>query len=131
MARKTGPVVQKKDATVELARIDQFWRTLRTLIRSIAGVVGVYLGGQALVPLAGQETVVALALSFVADLKFTITFALAIGAVAWAKVERSLRHRKTEYLQGRIQQLETQIDADRSSSGLTPKGKTNPADRRS
>lgn len=131
MARKSGPVVQRKDATVELARIDQLWRTVRTLIRSVAAVAGIYLAAKALAPLAGKETIVSLALSVAADFKFAVSIVLGGIAAAWAVVERSLRHRKTEYLQARIRELETQIDSNRSSSGLTPKGKTNPADRRS
>jgi len=40
-----------------------------------------------------------------------------------------LRKRKTEYFQNRIKLLEEEIDPNRSSSGLTPKGETKPEDK--
>lgn len=130
MARQTRPVVQPKDVAVTLHLTDQRYRTLRTLIRWGSFALAVFIFMRGLTPLSGKETVVTLAVSLLADMKFAISITLAGAAVAWAVVERTLRHRKTEYLQNRIKKLEQQIDPNRSSSGLTPKGKTNPNDRR-
>jgi hypothetical protein len=71
-----------------------------------------------------------LLLSVLAEMKVAFWVSLAGAACAWGFVERRLRHRKVEQLQGRIKQLETMIDPDRSTSGLTPAGRTNPLDRR-
>lgn len=118
------------DVRVEIANIDQYWRTIRTLIRAAAVVVAIWVGLKGLAPFAGENTVISLALSFVADIKFALSVILGGTAAAWAFVERRLRYRKTEYLQGRIKELELKIDPNRTSSNLTPKGKTNPTDRR-
>ena len=119
------------ESDLQFYRVDQRYKSLRTAIRT-AGVVGaIWFGGEALAPLAGQNTALQLGLSLIGDLKFTLAIALTGSAVAWGAVERHLRHKKTEYLQNRVKELEAQIDPNRSSSGLTTKGKTNPRDRRS
>jgi hypothetical protein len=79
--------------------------------------------------MVGKETVFALKLSFLADIKFAVAVTLAGVAAAWAGLERWLRHRKVESIQDRIRELELTIDPHRTSSGLTPKGKTNPKDK--
>lgn len=91
--------------------------------------MAVYFGGNILAPLAGENTALSLGISLLADLKLSVAITLAGGAAVWAVVERALRHRKTEYLQRRIKELETMIDPGRSSSGLTEEGKTNPNDK--
>lgn len=129
MAARTRPVRQPKDFTVELTKIDQRYRTARTVVRVAGVVLAVYFGGNILAPLAGEETALSLGISLLADLKLSVAITLAGAACAWAVVERALRHRKTEYLQKRIRELETMIDPNRSSSGLTEEGKTNPIDK--
>lgn len=116
---------------LERQRIDQRYRLGRTTVRATASVACVWLIGQAIGELAGQDTSVAVsaALSVFASLKFVFTLTLAGSAVAWAVVERKLRHRKVEYLQNRVKYLEQYHDPKRSTSGLTPKGKTNPRDK--
>jgi hypothetical protein len=111
-----------------LARIEQQYRTLRTFLKVAGGVFAVYLTREALEALAGETTRLAFELSVLADVKFVATVTLAGTATAWAVVERKLRHRKVEQMSGRIKELETRLDSNRSSSGLTPKGKTNPKD---
>lgn len=115
---------------LERQRIDQRYNTARTLIRVICVVVCVWLIGNSVSQLAGKNTNVAVsaALSIFADLKFAFSLTLAGCATAWAAIERWLRHRKVEHLQGRVRDLETSIDPSRSTSNLTTKGKTNPRD---
>ncbi len=112
---------------------DQFYRTVRTLIKCTTVAVIFYFGFQALQVLAGQDTKLSVALSFaftaLADIKFAAAISVAGGTTAWAILERSLRLRKVDSLQGRIRQLEQTIDPSRSSSGLTTRGTTNPRDR--
>jgi hypothetical protein len=115
-------------------RVNQRYLTLRTIIRGGCSVVVAYYGFEALKALAGESTRVDVALSLVlsavAKLEVVILLSLTGVACAWAVVERTLRHRKVERLQGRIRELETRIDPNRSSSGLTPAGRTRPEDRR-
>ena len=117
--------------TVEL--VEQLFVTGRTVIRTAGWLVGAYFAKDAIVALAGQSTNVTVnaAFSLLADMKFTFTLTLAGASTAWAIIERSLRHHKVEYLQDRIKKFEHMLDPKRSSSGLTPKGKTNPKDKKS
>jgi hypothetical protein len=118
--------------TVEYFRIQQRYSTVRTAIRTLGCAVAAYCFLEAVKALAGQSTSVAfsLILDALVELRFAVTLALAGAACAWAVVERALRHRKVEHMQGRLKQLETSLDPRRSSSGLTTKGQTNPRDRR-
>src|SRR3546814_4250159 len=109
-------------------RIEQRYKTARTLILVLVFLGCVWVIGDAIGDLAGKETNVAVSLLFsiFADLKFALSVALAGGMAAWAVVERWLRHRKVDRLQGRIRGLEKRIDPGRSTSGLTTKGQTHP-----
>src|ERR1700722_14618682 len=112
---------------------DQVFRTVRTLIRCGTVAIIAYWAFQALEALAGQDTKLSIALSLVftalVDIKFAAAVSLAGGTTAWAVLERRLRLQKVDSLQGRIKQLEQMIDPNRSSSGLTTQGQTNPQDR--
>ncbi len=106
--------------------LDQSFRTIRTLIKTVGWIFGGYFAWKSFESLSGQNT--AFTLSLLADMKFTFTLTLAGAACAWAAVERTLRHKKTQYMQNRIIELEKKIDARRTSSNLTPKGLTNHRD---
>ncbi|MDO3434620.1 hypothetical protein QWJ46_18255 [Rhizobium sp. CBN3] len=130
MGKSVVPSVKPRSVAVEMASVEQFYRTLRTLIKT-AGLVGCfYFIALAMAPFAGKETAVSFALNFLADVKFVLTLGLAGAAGTWAVAERMLRERKTQKLQDRVKELETRIDPNRSTSGLTRTGKTNPRDRR-
>jgi len=122
--------LSKKDqTTLKREEIEQRYKLWRTLVRWAAVICCTYFLKDALFELAGKETALALSLAFLGDFKFAATLTLAGGAAAWAIVERMLRNRKTEYMSDRIKKLEIIIDRDRSSSGLTKQGKTNPRDK--
>ena len=128
MARTSGHRSSRVDPESERLQIRERYRLWRTIVRSAAVVGGLYVLLPALTSLSGQETILTLSLSILGDFKFVASVTLAGAAVAWAAVERWLRQRKVESLQARIRELETFIDPNRSSSGLTTKGKTNPRD---
>lgn len=113
---------------IVLARVEQRYATARTAIRAIGGVAAAYVLSDIVEAIAGQTT--NFHFSVFADLKFAASITVAGLSVVWALRERWLRHRKVEQLQGRIRELEMRIDPHRSSSGLTPKGQTNPRDKR-
>ena len=53
---------------------------------------------------------------------------VSFGSIIYGWRERSLRISNIERMESHISYLETMIDKDRSSSGLTPQGTTNPKD---
>jgi hypothetical protein len=105
--------------------------TIRTAIRWAGIAIVAWFAKEAVTSLAGQNTsvLVSFVLNALVDIKFALAVTLGLVGMGWAFVERAFRYRKVEYLQGRIRQLETRIDPNRSTSGLTPGGKTNPQDK--
>ncbi|MEX2614968.1 MAG: hypothetical protein WD767_02630 [Alphaproteobacteria bacterium] len=96
---------------LERQRIDERWRTARTVVKCGMAFGMVWVIGSAVGELAGKSTniVVDMVLSVLADLKFVFSLTLAGAACAWAAAERILRQRKVEYLQERIRELETRV----------------------
>ena len=115
--------------------MDQRYRTVRTLIRTVGWCVCAFIFYKIVTVLAGQTTNVSVAmrLVFVALADFKVEFLLALTGLscAWAVVERLVRQRLAARLSSRNAELERMIDPNRTSSGLTIGGKTNPGDRRS
>jgi hypothetical protein len=122
----------KRDlVNIEHQKISLRYGLARTVVRTIGWIAAIYFGRDIVIALAGRETLVSLYVSFLSDIKVVVSFALAGFAGLWAIVERRLRYRKVEQLHGRIKDLESAIDPNRTSSHLTPKGKTNPKDKTS
>lgn len=105
---------------------------VRTLIR-VGGTVGVfYLIYLTLTAFAGKESS--------ADLRFVakvitslridqvIAYLAGITGLLYGLAERKLRSGYIEKFSGRIEELESRIDPERSSSGLPSTGKTKPSD---
>jgi hypothetical protein len=119
---------------IELHRTDQRYKTLRTVVRGGYIFGAIWVAFSALETFAGLSTnvsvVLSLALSALFETKFIISITLAGSCAVWAAAERMLRYRGIERLQGRIKELETAIDPKRSTSGLTPRGMTNPRDKK-
>jgi hypothetical protein len=122
------PISARSHERLSLARIEERYRTLRLAIKAAGWVAGIYIFREIAQSLAGEST--RFELSVLADVKFAFTLSLAVGGCAWGAIERVLRHRKVEQMSGRIKELETRLDPNRSSSGLTPRGKTNPKDKK-
>ncbi len=124
-------MLSKRDqANLAHQRMDLTFGAIRTAIVTVGVVFAIYLAPPLLAPFAGKDTLLGLNVAVFGDFKFAVSVALTGAAAVWASVERILRHRKVEYLQARIRQLEEERDPNRTSSKLTTKGKTNPADRR-
>ncbi|MFF0919072.1 hypothetical protein ACFYE8_05145 [Rhizobium leguminosarum] len=130
MIKPSNKLTRGEEVALSALRVSERYRTVRTLFRVAGGVLAAYLLGISLAPFAGENTAVTVALNILADVKFALTITLAGAASTWAVFERIAKQRKTKYLQDRIIELETTIDPNRSSSGLTRSGKTNPRDRR-
>lgn len=80
--------------------------------------------------LAGKTTFAYIFTTFLANINIQIAIAvsLAISGVGYGIYQKRLRKKTTEKLHKRIKELETYFDANRSTSGLTTRGDTNPAD---
>lgn len=122
--------LSRKDAAeIERDRLSLRYGLMKTGVVCAAWVSAVYLSQGIFVALAGKETILALKLAFLSDIKVAASFALTGFAGLWAFLERQLRYRKVEQMAGRIRELESRIDPNRTSSQLTTKGKTNPRDK--
>jgi hypothetical protein len=84
-----------------------------------------------LVAFAGKETAANLALSLIVNLQADRWFAYLVGGlgVGYGAVERHLRRRNIRRLTAHTAELEKRLHAARTSSGLTPEGKTRREDR--
>jgi hypothetical protein len=129
MASSVAPLSAGARERVALLRVDRFYRTARTLIRAGGGCFAVWCLYLSIDSIAGKTTAFSVGLSLLWDIRLVLAFSIAGSAVLWATAERWLRHRKVEFMQGRIRELELTIDSKRSTSGLTTKGRTNPRDR--
>ena len=128
MGVKLAPETTK---AVELHRIDQRYTTVRTGFRCVLGMVVAYFIWKCVESLAGAETtlLVRASLRMFATVSFVGSAVLAGAFGGWGWKERKLRQNTVRQLQGHITRLETQIDPNRTSSGLTTEGKTHPRDR--
>jgi hypothetical protein len=128
-----APLNARARERVAIFRVEQRYRTLRTTIRAAFGGFAVWCLYLATDSVAGKTTAfeagITVGFSLLWDIRFVVAFSLAGFASLWAAGERWLRHRKVNFLQGRIKELELKVDPRRSTSGLTTKGRTNPRDR--
>ena len=128
-ASKSNAELDVSDNALTLAKVDFGYRLSRLIVIGLFACLSILSAGYALRPFAGQQTVISLFFTFLADIKFALAVTLAGSACAWAVAERLLRRQKTEQLQGRIVDLEKSIDPERTSSELTTQGTTNLRDR--
>lgn len=129
MAKATATLSVQGRERLALHRVDQLYSTIRAAFRYGALAFGFWCLYLAVDSIAGKTTAFTMALSVLWDVRLVFAFSVAGLAIIWAIAERKLRQRKVAYMQGRIKDLETKIDPQRSSSGLTEKGRTNPRDR--
>jgi hypothetical protein len=129
-----GRSVERLQAENEFLRLggiaEQIGRTVRVLLVSVAVVVIVYFVTHALEALAGKSTDANIFVSLLANMEISVALAWGVGVagVAYGRHQRGLRKTTIARLQGRIHDLETNIDPNRTSSRLTPQGDTNPED---
>lgn len=133
MTMGEAPLTPEARERLAFLEIESRYVTIRTGLR-VGGVLGVaYFLFRSIEAIAGQATslsiIISLILNAFFELKFAFAVTLAGGCAVWAIAERMLRHRKVANLSGRIKELEQSIDPNRTSSGLTKHGKTNPRDK--
>jgi hypothetical protein len=108
---------------------------LFALFRTVTIIVGVVLiaryARDVLVAFAGKETAANLALSLIVNLQADRWFAYLFGlaGAGYGVAQRQLRRRNIRRMTGHNAEVEKRLHPGRSSSGLTPEGKTRPEDR--
>ncbi|MCB1985558.1 MAG: hypothetical protein H6936_09120 [Burkholderiales bacterium] len=82
--------------------------------------------------LAGKTTLTNIFVSYFSakESDYGLPWVFAFFMFIWAILERKLRKKKTNSLQGRIKELEKIIDPNRTSSGLMTTGDTTPNDNK-
>lgn len=129
MASLTAGLSAQARERLALKKVDQWHSTIRLLIRYGAVAFGCWCLYLSVDSIAGKTTAFTMALSVLWDVRLVFAFTVAGLTTFWAVAERMLRQRKVGYMQGRIKELEQKIDPQRSTSGLTEKGRTHPRDR--
>lgn len=105
-------------------------KVLQTGIRFGALAFSVWCLNDAIVSFAGKTSDANVLIQFLTDIQVSNALAWVFGGggVLYGYKQRSLNGKTVERLQPRIEQLETSFDRNRTSSGLTKTGETNPKD---
>lgn len=118
------------DKQIRMFVIDRTYDLGSLLVRSIFWAFVTYYIYRSIAVLAGQVTVASVWVSFITKASHGgaarwIFTALLAG---WGFIERAFRKQNIRRMSARIKNLESQIDPQRTSSGLTPSGDTHPGD---
>jgi hypothetical protein len=115
---------------VQARRIDAIASVVGNLIKYACWFGCVFVLGKAIEALAGKTTLADIGIGLFGELKIERVLSLSVtgGSIVYGMYERKLRHDKTEYLQGRIRDLEKKLDPARSSSRLSERGTPRPED---
>jgi hypothetical protein len=111
--------------------IDGFFPLARTGLIIVALI---WLGAFArdvLVAFAGKETAANLAISLIMKLQLDrwIAYLVGAGGLGYGALQRRQRQRTISRLTSHTAELETRLHPSRTSSGLTPEGRTRREDR--
>lgn len=81
--------------------------------------------------LAGRQTLADVGFTILGNVNVSVVIAWGAGAagLAYGWQQRKLRRDTIEYLQRRNIELESELDPNRTSSSLTPRGDTRPEDQ--
>lgn len=112
--------IRTLDKTFDLLRL--------ALYLGFAGFA-VHEASMAIQAFAGKTTDADLVIGFITGgngITITISATLSLGLLTWGLSERRLRRRLIKQFSERPKELELRLDPNRSSSGLTPDGRTPP-----
>lgn len=129
MAKKPRRASTKTSAPVGRSTVGEICSVIKHASWALVVCFGVYELRGCIEALAGKDTFAKIAIGLLADFKVSIAWMAAASAAGVAVRERRLRQKTVERLEGRIHELETDIDPHRTSSHLTKTGQTNPGDR--
>jgi len=111
--------------------VDLIGSSLQMAIPWAALVLVVYFGKEMVSSLSGRYTFAEIGVSFLGDLRISDAAAYIFGAggLAYGVKRRKLQGDNIERTAKRIKELEERLDANRSSSRLTERGRTRPEDK--
>jgi hypothetical protein len=120
----------RPDHLIRLKKIDAIDANVRLLIRYGFLAIVAFFAYRAVNILAGQHTFADLGVKIFADVRIgnAIGYAVGGGGIAYGARQRKLRGDTIQKMGKRIKELETAVDPNRSSSGLTERGHTRPED---
>ncbi len=112
--------------------VDTVGATIQTAIPWLSAIAisgFVYLSVDSL---SGRYTFADIGMAVLADIKISeiVAYIFGIGGIAYGRRYKRLKADNVERTAERIAELEKQLDPNRSSSRLTPRGETRPGDRR-
>lgn len=104
---------------------------IHTVVPWTAAVLVALLFQRSVSSLAGQYTFAQIGVGFLGDFRISEAFAyiFGTGGVVYGIKRRRLHQDNVERTAQRISDLEKRLDPKRSSSRLTPRGKTRPEDK--
>jgi hypothetical protein len=131
MGKKTRAELEAELKTLRRTRLaSSITEIIQTLIRFGALVACVYFLSTAISNLAGKSTIADIGVKFLGNVDVGRGVAVLFGAggTLYGLAERRQRQKIIKRLHGRTKEVEKKIDPQRSSSGLTETGDTNPND---
>lgn len=131
--RRVGTGGQHNAASGHLIRlriIDAIDANLRLIIKY--GFLAIVAGFsyESIAVLAGKHTFADIGIKFLSDVRIANSVGYVVGGagLAYGRRQKKLKEDTIQQLAPRIKELEAAIDPNRSSSGLTPHGRTRPED---
>ncbi|HWE48160.1 MAG TPA: hypothetical protein VG273_00110 [Bryobacteraceae bacterium] len=102
-----------------------------TLVPWAGAVLIAFIFYRSVQSLAGHYTFAQIGMNFLGDFKVSegLAYVFGGGGVVYGIKHRKLHGDNLERMAGRIAELEKLLDSKRSSSRLTPRGKTRPEDK--
>jgi hypothetical protein len=124
------PPRTESDYLLSYKKIDSVTTVVRDALKWAAIVLIARYGYYTIAVVAGRSTFADIVVRFLANLKVSdgICYLLTGGSICYGVGQRYLRRRHIKRVVPAKNRLERMLDPNRSSSGLTPKGTTQPGD---
>ena len=104
---------------------------VHTVVQWGSAVLVAYFLYRSVSSLSGRYTFAQIGVSFLGDMRISegLAYLFGAGGVVYGVKRHRLHGDNVQRMAGRLAELEKQIDPKRSSSRLTPRGKTRPEDK--
>ena len=118
------------DHLIRLRKIDAIDANIRLFIKYGFLALIAFFVYHCVDVLSGKQTFADIGMRFLGDIKIGNSFGYVVGGggLLYGKRQKGLRERAIENLAPGLQGREAAMDPNRSSSGLTPRGRTRPED---